>query len=186
MRASVPEAAPDRSGPARTREHLFLSQLPDIERIIGWVCAQRGLRGADAEDFGSVVKCRLIESDYEVLTKFEGRSSLRTYLTVVINRFYLDFQVQRAPIALAKSFQLASHMQPNILQIGGWLIRHAAYLEAAATQRPLIARRLPNIAPDLDRFGFRFGTGAAKCGPGAGNQSNKPVEAATGTDAGEF
>jgi glycosyltransferase involved in cell wall biosynthesis len=30
------------------------------------------------------------------------------------------------------------------------------YLEAAATQRPLIARRLPNIAPDLDQFGFRF------------------------------
>jgi glycosyltransferase involved in cell wall biosynthesis len=30
------------------------------------------------------------------------------------------------------------------------------YLEAAAAQRPLIARRLPNIAPDLDRFGFRF------------------------------
>jgi glycosyltransferase involved in cell wall biosynthesis len=29
-------------------------------------------------------------------------------------------------------------------------------LEAAAAQRPLIARRLPNIAPDLDRFGFRF------------------------------
>jgi len=30
------------------------------------------------------------------------------------------------------------------------------YLEAAAARRPLIARRLPNIAPDLDRFGFRF------------------------------
>jgi hypothetical protein len=30
------------------------------------------------------------------------------------------------------------------------------YLEAAAAQRPLIARRLPNIAPDLDKFGFRF------------------------------
>lgn len=30
------------------------------------------------------------------------------------------------------------------------------YLEAAAAQRPLIARRLPNIAPDLHRFGFRF------------------------------
>jgi glycosyltransferase involved in cell wall biosynthesis len=30
------------------------------------------------------------------------------------------------------------------------------YLEAAAAQRPLIARRLPNIAPDLARFGFRF------------------------------
>ncbi len=30
------------------------------------------------------------------------------------------------------------------------------YLEAAAARRPLIARRLPNIAPDLDRFGFCF------------------------------
>jgi glycosyltransferase involved in cell wall biosynthesis len=30
------------------------------------------------------------------------------------------------------------------------------YLEAAAAQRPLIARVIPNIAPDLKRFGFRF------------------------------
>lgn len=30
------------------------------------------------------------------------------------------------------------------------------YLEAAAARRPLLARALPNIAPDLRRFGFRF------------------------------
>lgn len=30
------------------------------------------------------------------------------------------------------------------------------YLEAAAARRPLIARELPPIAPDLRRFGFRF------------------------------
>jgi glycosyltransferase involved in cell wall biosynthesis len=30
------------------------------------------------------------------------------------------------------------------------------YLEAAAARRPLIARSLPNVAPDLARFGFRF------------------------------
>src|SRR6185369_15625023 len=30
------------------------------------------------------------------------------------------------------------------------------YLEAAAAKRPLIARSLPNIAPDLREFGFRF------------------------------
>jgi hypothetical protein len=30
------------------------------------------------------------------------------------------------------------------------------YLEAAAAERPLIARSLPNIAPDLEQFGFRF------------------------------
>jgi glycosyltransferase involved in cell wall biosynthesis len=30
------------------------------------------------------------------------------------------------------------------------------YLEAAAARRPLIARQLPNIGPDLAKFGFRF------------------------------
>lgn len=30
------------------------------------------------------------------------------------------------------------------------------FLEAAALQRPLVARELPNIAPDLAKFGFKF------------------------------
>lgn len=30
------------------------------------------------------------------------------------------------------------------------------YLEAAAAGRPLVARNLPNVAPDLHQFGFRF------------------------------
>lgn len=78
-----------------TREQQFLAELTVIERVIAWVCARRGLRGADAEDFGSVAKGRLIENDYAILAKYEGRSSLKTYLTAVINRLYLDFQVQR-------------------------------------------------------------------------------------------
>jgi RNA polymerase sigma factor (sigma-70 family) len=78
-----------------THEQWFLEQLPVIERVIGWVCARRGLRGADAEDFASIVRLRLIENEYEVLGKWQGRSSIKTYLTTVINRIYLDFQVQR-------------------------------------------------------------------------------------------
>jgi len=78
-----------------THEQWFLEQLPVIERVIGWVCARRGLRGADAEDFASVARTRLIENEYEVLGKWQGRSSIKTYLTTVINRIYLDFQVQR-------------------------------------------------------------------------------------------
>jgi RNA polymerase sigma factor for flagellar operon FliA len=78
-----------------TREQLFLSELALIERVIAWVCARRCLRGADGEDFASTVKLRLIENDYEILGRFEGRSSLKTYLTAVINRIYLDYQTQR-------------------------------------------------------------------------------------------
>ena len=80
---------------AMTPEQQFLAELAVIERVIAWICVRRGLRGADAEDFGSMVKIRLIENDYEVLAKFQNRSSLKTYLTAVINRIYLDFQVQR-------------------------------------------------------------------------------------------
>jgi RNA polymerase sigma factor for flagellar operon FliA len=78
-----------------SREQLFLSELALIERVVAWVCARRCLRGADAEDFASTVKLRLIENDYEILARFEGRSSLKTYVTAVINRLYLDFQAQR-------------------------------------------------------------------------------------------
>jgi RNA polymerase sigma factor (sigma-70 family) len=78
-----------------TREHLLVSQLAVIDRVIAWVCARRCLRGADAEDFGSVVKTRLLEKDCEILARFQGRSSLKTYLAVVVNRMYLDFQAQR-------------------------------------------------------------------------------------------
>jgi RNA polymerase sigma factor (sigma-70 family) len=78
-----------------TREQQFQSELELIKRVTAWVCARRGLRGADAEDFASTVFERLIENNYAVRAKFQGRSSLKTYLTAVINRFYLDFQVQR-------------------------------------------------------------------------------------------
>jgi RNA polymerase sigma factor (sigma-70 family) len=53
------------------------------------------LRGADAEDFRSIVKTRLIENDYEILARFEGRSSLKTYLVAVVNHVYLDYQTRR-------------------------------------------------------------------------------------------
>jgi RNA polymerase sigma factor (sigma-70 family) len=89
------DAALAGSSSPTNHEQLFLAQLADIERVIGWVCARRGLRGADAEDFASAVKFRLVENDYEILSKFQGRSSLRTYLTVVVGRLYLDYQVQR-------------------------------------------------------------------------------------------
>lgn len=82
-------------GSAMSREQLFLSQLPLIERIVAWVCARRGLRGADAEDFASTVKLHFIENGYEVLGRFEGRSSLPTYVTAVVHRLYLDFQTAR-------------------------------------------------------------------------------------------
>jgi RNA polymerase sigma factor (sigma-70 family) len=54
------------------------------------VCRRAGIFGADAEDFVSAVRIELMENDYATLRLYEGRSSLSTFLTVVIQRFLID------------------------------------------------------------------------------------------------
>jgi RNA polymerase sigma factor for flagellar operon FliA len=79
--------------PAPTGEALFLSQLAVIERVISFVSSRHHLPGVEADDFASHVKLKIIEDDYAILAKFQGRSSLRTYLTVVIQRLFLDYRI---------------------------------------------------------------------------------------------
>jgi RNA polymerase sigma factor (sigma-70 family) len=69
---------------------LFEANLDTIERVIAIVCRRGGLFGADAEDFASEARVALIDDDYAILAKYEGRSSLDTYLTVVIRRLLAD------------------------------------------------------------------------------------------------
>jgi RNA polymerase sigma factor (sigma-70 family) len=77
------------------RAELFLEHRPLVEQIIRYVCRRRGLRGDEADEFAATVRFRLVESDYEVLRKFQGRSSLHTYLTVVIQHMAIDFRAAR-------------------------------------------------------------------------------------------
>lgn len=76
-------------------EELLVSALPIVDEAIRFVCHRgRGGREETAE-FASVVRLKLVDRDYAILRRFEGRSSLRTYLSVAIQRLYLDFQRQR-------------------------------------------------------------------------------------------
>lgn len=59
------------------------------------MCRCAGVFGADAEDFASAAKLALIENDYAILRPFAGRSSLATFLTVVIRRMLLDERTKR-------------------------------------------------------------------------------------------
>jgi len=74
-------------------ETFFLDNLSLIERVTAFVCRKNGLTGADAEDFASAAKLKLIEDEYAVLRKFEQKCSLATYLTIVIQRHYLDQKI---------------------------------------------------------------------------------------------
>ena len=82
------------AGPFETArdEALFLANLPVIDSVVRHVCRRQHLSAAEADDFSSEVRLHIIERNYETLRKFEGRSSLRTYLAVVVQRLFLDYR----------------------------------------------------------------------------------------------
>jgi len=69
---------------------LLRANLGLVERLVRFVCQRARVVGADVDDFASTVKLALIEDDYSVLRAWEGRSSLATYLTVIIQRMIAD------------------------------------------------------------------------------------------------
>jgi RNA polymerase sigma factor (sigma-70 family) len=76
------------SGP----EALFVAHLDLLERVTRSACRRYGM-DHERDDFTSYVKVRLIEDDYRILRKFEGRCSLATYLSVVVQRMLSDYRI---------------------------------------------------------------------------------------------
>lgn len=72
------------------RNVLFEANLAAIDRAIARVCREARLEGANAEDFASSVRLALLADDCAILRKFEGRSSMPTYLTIVVRRLFYD------------------------------------------------------------------------------------------------
>jgi len=78
--------------PSADMEDLFVSSIPDIARVTRFIARRHRLSQAEAEDFSGDVNLAIIRGNYAVLTAFQGRSSLRTYLTTVIQRMFLDYR----------------------------------------------------------------------------------------------
>lgn len=72
-------------------QSLFLAHLPLVERVTAFTCRRHHVGEADAEEFASLVKEKLLEDDYAVLRKFQGQSRLSTYLTTVVQRLFFDW-----------------------------------------------------------------------------------------------
>ncbi len=83
---------PTPPGDDLTPEQLFLGHRKLVKEIVAFGCRRSKFSPQDAEDFEGTVMIKLIEEDYAVFRLFEGRSEIRTYLTVVINRLLLDYQ----------------------------------------------------------------------------------------------
>jgi RNA polymerase sigma factor (sigma-70 family) len=66
-------------------EHLAV-----VDRVVRGIAIAGRLSAADAGDFRGEALLHLVADDYRVLRAFEGRSSLATYLNVVLRRLWQD------------------------------------------------------------------------------------------------
>jgi RNA polymerase sigma factor (sigma-70 family) len=67
-------------------------QMATLTQVIRQVARASRLPPQDEEDFSQTVHVKLLERDYDIFRQFCGRSSLRTYLTVVVRRLLLDWR----------------------------------------------------------------------------------------------
>jgi RNA polymerase sigma factor (sigma-70 family) len=76
-------------------EELFLGNLRLIEQTVAAICRRKGMTPDEIEEFSAEVKCRLIDEDYKIIRRFEGRGSFASFITVVVARALIDYRIQQ-------------------------------------------------------------------------------------------
>lgn len=73
-------------------QNVLAANLSLVDRIVDGVSRRARLSGADADDLRGTVHLALVEDDYAILRRYEGRASLVTYLTIVVERLLSDWR----------------------------------------------------------------------------------------------
>ena len=102
---------------------LLVQHLGHIDRVVGGMARRHQLSAPDTEELTSVVRYKLIDKDFAILKKFQGRSSMATYLTVVVERLCLDFFNERwgkwrPSSAALKHGAVAVHLEQLVVRDG--------------------------------------------------------------------
>lgn len=129
------------------------ADLELLDRVSRSVARARGLSTEDAEDFAQSVHVRVAERRYDVFRRFEGRASLRTYLTVVVARLLKDWQNHEygkwRPSAAARRLGALGAALDQELNREGWTEQEAVSVVATRTGQP--ERLVRHIAAALPR-----------------------------------
>jgi RNA polymerase sigma factor for flagellar operon FliA len=136
---------------------LLIANLDLLDRVIAFTCRRSRLDPSESEEFSSVVKLKLVDHDYAVIRKFEGRSSFATFLSVVVQRMLLDYRIhiwgKWHPSAEAKRMgELAMHLERLLTRDGrtldeAWTALRATDPSLTRDALQTIADRLPERAP---------------------------------------
>jgi RNA polymerase sigma factor (sigma-70 family) len=142
-------------------EKLLLDNWQAVEKVVAFTCRKHGLHGADAEDFESTVKVKLFENDFAILKQFRGDSSITTYLSVVVQRIFIDMCVQahgkwRASADAKRSGDLAMELERMVQWEG--LPSEEAVQRAAAAHPDVPREEIESIAAQIPQRNRRRST----------------------------
>jgi len=108
---------------------LYLEHRDTIASLESRLARRKGLSEVESEDFSSWAKIRLLRNNGEILRRFRGDSSWRTYLGVVLAnllRDYLDHRFGRwRPSAKARRLGNAAVELETLVRRDGWGVREA-------------------------------------------------------------
>lgn len=74
-------------------QQILTDHLDLVEQVVRFTARRHRLSAPEQDELGGVVRLKLLEDDCAILRKFEGRSSIRTYLTTVVQRLFLDYRI---------------------------------------------------------------------------------------------
>lgn len=133
-------------------EETYLQNLKLIERVAASVARGHHLEASEAEEFVQVVRVRLLDGDYAIIRKFEGRSTLSTYLTTVIGRLFSQWRVEQwgkwRPSAEAKRLGPKAVTLEKLLSRDGFTFSEAV--------RMLTTGDLPYTVSELEAIYLRL------------------------------
>lgn len=76
-------------------QQVFLDHLDLVEQVVRFIARRHHLSATDQDEFLGTVRHKLVDDKFSILRKFKGHSSLRTYLTSVIQHLFLDYRIKQ-------------------------------------------------------------------------------------------
>ena len=141
---------------------LLASIYPMVEDVVRFVARRNRLTPDDAAELGSLVRYKLVEDDYHVLRSFQNRSSMKTYLTTVVSRVWLDWQVTRR--GKWRPSVAAKRLGDTAVRLEQLLVRdRLTFTEACETLRQNVGVRASSTQLDRLRASLRFRTRPVMC-----------------------
>src|SRR6185295_4078257 len=139
---------------ATLREHL-----PLVEKILAAASRRHRLNPEEAEELGSRIKLKLVANNYEMFRRFEGRSSLATYLSTCVSRLFVDLlrehHGRRRASAEARRLGLIAVALEELLREGrtfdeAWQNLQPRFPEVTRGEAEEIVGKLPSWNPRHD------------------------------------